>query len=210
MINLNVQFLSDAYIASVADSFLKENSVESIPVNIERIIEFNYRMDIVPIPGMLDLAETDGLCSSDCTKIYVDDFIYHKRYFRYRFTLAHELGHRVLHKCYFDKLRFSSVTQWISMIEQIDTWDCDKMEYQAYMFGGMILVPTEILRIEFKKQLRLIKSHIDQAKLNGIRREDYLPIMLDAIANELSPKFEVSRGVLSRRIRNDCLEQEIG
>lgn len=209
MINLNVKYLSNAYIASVADSVLKQNSLTSIPVNIERVIEFNYRMDIVPIPGLLDLAETDGVCSSDCTVIFVDDFIYHKRYFRYRFTLAHELGHRVLHKCYFDKLSFSSVTEWPSVIEQIDTWDRDKMEYQAYMFAGMVLVPTGILRVEFNKQLRLIKSHIEQAKLNGIRREDYLPTMLDAIANGLSPKFEVSRSVLSKRIVFECLQEEI-
>lgn len=59
MINLNVKFLDDDYIASVADSVLKQNSLTSIPVNIERVIEFNYQMDIVPIPGMRNLLDTD-------------------------------------------------------------------------------------------------------------------------------------------------------
>jgi Zn-dependent peptidase ImmA (M78 family) len=149
------------------------------------------------------------LCSSDCTSIFVDDFIYQKRYFRYRFTLAHELGHRVLHKSYFDKIKFSSVSEWPSVMARIDSWDRDKMEYQAYMFAGMVLVPKEILRVEFNKQLQLIKSHIEQAKLNGIRREDYLATMLDAIANGLSPKFEVSRSVLSKRIVFEQLQQDV-
>lgn len=210
MINLNVKFLTDAYIASVAESFLKQNSIKSIPVNIEDIIDLKYQINIVPMPGMLDLAETDGLCSSDCTEIYVDHFIYHKRPFRYRFTLAHELAHTILHKCYYDKMRFSSVTHWVSVIDQIDTWDRDKMEYQAYMFAGMILVPKEILRVEFSNQLPLlIQSHIEQAKLNGISREDYLPVMTDAIANKLSSKFEVSRSVLSKRIVFERLQEEI-
>jgi hypothetical protein len=42
MTNLNVQYLSNAYISSVADSFLSKNGITSIPVNIERVIEFNY------------------------------------------------------------------------------------------------------------------------------------------------------------------------
>ena len=56
---MNVKFLDDDYIASVADSVLKQNSLTSIPVNIERVIEFNYQMDIVPIPGMRNLLDTD-------------------------------------------------------------------------------------------------------------------------------------------------------
>jgi hypothetical protein len=72
MINLNVKFLSDDYIASVADSFLKQNSITSIPVDIERVVEFNYRMDIVPIPSLPDLAETDGICSSLLIRLHFD------------------------------------------------------------------------------------------------------------------------------------------
>ena len=57
MIKLNVPYLKDSDIASVADSFLKQNHVISIPVNIEYVIESRYRMDIVPTPGLLDLAD---------------------------------------------------------------------------------------------------------------------------------------------------------
>jgi Zn-dependent peptidase ImmA (M78 family) len=91
----------------------------------------------------------------------------------------------------------------------MDESDRSKMEYQAYMFAGMILVPKEILRAEFNKQLTLIQSHIEQAQSNGISREDYLPVMTDAIANVLSPKFEVSRSVLIKRIQFERFDQEI-
>ena len=209
MINLNVKYLSNAYIASVADSFLNENRLSSIPVDIERVIEFNYRMDIIPIPSLQMAYDIEGCSAYDFTAIYVDQYVYERIYNRYRFTLAHELGHKILHREYYNKLSFSRISDWANIVEQIDENDRSKMEYQAYMFAGMILVPKEILRVEFNKQLPLIQSHIEQAQLNGISREDYLPIMTDAIANKLSPKFEASRSVLNKRIVFERLQEEI-
>ena len=209
MINLNVQYLSNAYIASVADSFLRENGITSIPVNIEYIIESNYRMDIIPIPSLQTAYDIEGCSAYDFTAIFVDQHVYERIYNRYRFTLAHELGHKILHQEYYNKLNFSRISDWAEIVEQMDESDRSKMEYQAYMFAGMILVPKEILRVEFNKQLQLIQSHIDQAQLNGISREDYLPIMTDVIANGLSPKFEVSRSVLIKRIKFESFEHEI-
>lgn len=209
MISMNVGFLTNSKLVSIVDDFSKQNGLTSIPVNIEHVIEFNYRMDIVPTPGLKGLVDTDGYCSSDCTAIYVDEFIYKNRYFRYRFTLAHELAHRVLHKCYFSKLKFSSVSEWANVVEQIDPWDYSKMEYQANMFAGLALVPTEFLRVGFKEQLRILERHIETAQSNGISRDDYLPTVLYEIAYGLSPTFEVSRDVLSKRIKFESLEKSI-
>lgn len=209
MINLNVKYLSNAYISSVADSFLDQNSITSIPVNIERLIEFNYRMDIIPIPSLQTAYDIEGCSAYDFTKIYVDQYVYERVYNRYRFTLAHELGHKILHQEYYNKLNFSRISDWANIVEQMDESDRSKMEYQAYMFAGMILVPKKILRVEFNKQLPLIQSHIEQAQSNGISREDYIPVMTDAIANKLSPKFDVSRSVLTKRIEFERFDQEI-
>lgn len=209
MINLNVPYLSDAYIASVACSFLKENSLASIPINIERVIESNYRMDIVPLPGLQNAFDVVGFSSSDCTVIYVDDFVYKQRYFRYRFTLAHELGHKVIHHKYLSKLKFSSIAEWTKVIDQLDPWDYEKMEYQAYTFAGLVLVPPEFLKTEFNKQLHILEPQIEQAQSKGINRDDYVHTVLDGIAYGLSPIFKVSTDVLSRRIGFECLEQEI-
>jgi len=83
------------------------------------------------------------------------------------------------------------------------------MEYQAYTFAGQILVPPEFLRVEFNEQLRLREPQIEQARSNGLSRDDYVPTVLNGIAYGLSPRFEVSTEVLSKRIKFECLEQEI-
>jgi hypothetical protein len=111
MINLNVQYLSNAYIASAADSFLKENRLSSIPVDIERVIEFNYRMDIIPVPNLQTAYDIEGCSAYDFTAIYVDQYVYERIYNRYRFTLAHELGHKILHREYYSKLGFSRISE---------------------------------------------------------------------------------------------------
>ena len=209
MINLNVPYLNNAYIVSVADSFLKQNQLVSIPVNIEYVIESNYRMDIVPLPNLKMAFDIDGFSTSDFNAIYVDQFVYEQRYHRFRFTLAHELGHKVLHQEYLSKLKFSSIAEWKNVVNQLNPSDHSKMEYQAYMFAGMVLVPAKLLRVEFKEQLRLLETQIEQASSNGLSRDDYVPTVLNEIAYGLSSRFEVSIEVLSRRIEFECLEQEI-
>ena len=91
----------------------------------------------------------------------------------------------------------------------MDESDRSKMEYQAYMFAGMILVPKEILRVEFNKQLCLFESQLEQARSNGIGRDAYVHTLLDAIAHVLSRKFEVSTDVLGRRIEFERLQEDI-
>ena len=208
MIKLNVPYLNNEYIASVADSFLKNNQLISIPINIEYIIESNYRMDIIPIPSLKMVFDIDGFSTSDFNEIYVDQFVYEQRYHRFRFTLAHELGHKVMHQEYLSKLKFSSIAEWKNVVDQLDPSDYSKMEYQAYMFAGMVLVPAELLRVEFKEQLRLLETQIEQARSNGLSRDDYIPTVLNEIAYGLSSRFEVSIEVLSRRREFECLKQE--
>ena len=95
------------------------------------------------------------------------------------------------------------------MVDQLYPADHSKMEYQAYTFAGQILVPPEFLRVEFNEQLRLREPQIEQARSNGLSRDDYVPTVLNGIAYGLSPRFEVSTEVLSKRIKFECLEQEI-
>ncbi len=209
MINLNIPYLRNAEIAFEADKVRNVNNFTSIPVNIEGLIENSFQVDIVPIPDMQRNLDLEGASSPDLTTIYVDDFVYKRNLFRYRFTIAHELGHMVLHPEYFVKLEFSSIVEWTKVINEINPDDYARMEYQAYAFAGQLLVPTRFLRTEFESELDLCGSQIEMAKKSGFGRDQYMNSVLDAIAFKLSPKFEVSTDVLSRRIKAEPLEQEI-
>src|SRR3990172_7989294 len=96
---LNVPHLSYDALRRRAHDFLQTHHPKgTIPIPIEEIIEFNFQVDIVPVPGLQDAFEVDGFISSDLKTITVDAFIYDRRPGHYRFTLAHELAHAVLHR----------------------------------------------------------------------------------------------------------------
>ncbi len=105
-------------INSGAESFLNiYNSSGTIPVPIEEIIEFQLQIDIIPVPGLKDSFEKVGLdidafISSDFRSITVDKYIQEKISNRYRFTLAHEIGHMQLHRYLYTQFRFNDIGDW--------------------------------------------------------------------------------------------------
>lgn len=100
-----------------ADDFLRQyHPSYDIPVPIEEIVEFDFGIDIIPIPGLHQAFEIDGFTSSDLTSITVDEYVYLKRPNRYRFTLAHEIGHVVLHKELYSARNFNTIDGWKQFI----------------------------------------------------------------------------------------------
>ena len=92
---LGIQYLSYQQISQRAEEFLLTyHSSKELPVPVEEIVEFKLGVDIVPIPNLQKDFEIEGFTSSDLKAIYVDQFILSERPARYRFTLAHEIGHR--------------------------------------------------------------------------------------------------------------------
>lgn len=209
MINLDVRFLPYSEIVKIAEDFLRENKVNTIPVPIDDIIDINYGIDIIPTPGLLKLYETDGFITPDFSSIYVDDFVYEQRYFRYRFTLAHEIGHLKMHKCYLEQFPINSMNGWKQFIEEIDPDDHSKMEYQGYAFGGLVLVPRKELEIQFNKFLPDVMPLIDKAKRNGVSRENYLDYAKDKLTSMLAPIFQASTDTITRRIDYDSLMTKV-
>ena len=204
MITLDVEYLSYEQIAKIAEEFLNKNSVKSIPVPIEDIIDINYNIDIIPILELYTIGGVVGL--SECSSISVDEFIYNKRPYRYRFTLAHEMCHFIFHKEYHRKCKFNSITKWKDVYEEIDESDRSKLEFQGYAFGGLVLVPRHELITYVKKSLPKIKPLVQEAQKKGVEREHYLSYAKEELAAILSRVFEVSTEVLTRRIDYDKLE----
>lgn len=107
---ISVSYLSYGTINLAAENFLKTyHPANTIPIPIEEIIEFKLGIDIIPLHGLHQAFDTDGFISSDLKSISVDLFVYESRPGRYRFTLAHEIGHLVLHSELYKEIRFNKV-----------------------------------------------------------------------------------------------------
>jgi len=193
--SLNVPHLTYNQLRAAAEAFLKRyHSSRKIPVPIEQIIEFQMGLDIVPLPGLLEAYDVDGFTSSDLSEISVDQFVYEHRLSRYRFTLAHEVGHVVLHAELFKAHRFRGVEAWKRFLMGVSELDYNRLEWQAYSFGGLVLVPGDVLQQELKVAAK-------QVKAQGLSKEtDFAKaLMTDIVAT----RFGVSCEVIERRLTYD-------
>lgn len=205
MQDLNVQWLSNEKIEKAAWDFLVKNDVESdLPVDVELMVE-ELGFDIVPVPNLQRSVEVEGFCTSDFTRIYVDEGVMTSTPVRYRFTLAHELGHFVLHKEIYESIQLTSIDEWKNLQRALDENSYQRVEFQGYIFAGFLLVPEKHLESQFDKHLPKVNSLVTQAKTLGIPRVNYLENAVDSMAGFLGPIFNVSSEVMVRRINRSRL-----
>src|SRR5438477_274899 len=125
----SVQYLSDDEIRAEAERFLSEYHADgTIPIPIEEIIEFDLGIEIIPFRGLRDRFAIDGFLSNDLAAITVDEHIMSRNPGRYRFTLAREIGHFILHADYIRAMYPADAEQWKASIKGIPAQDYSRLE----------------------------------------------------------------------------------
>jgi len=180
---VNVPFLGNAKIKNRAESFRKRLWDSSIPVDIEKIIELKLKFNIIPSPGLEKFCDVDALIASDWQDIYVDyDRYLDERYDnRLRFSLAHEIGHFVLHKEIWSSFRIRNFRDYYKLIKDISPETYYRLEIQARKFAGFLLVPPEVLIKEKDKILRKVESGAVLKKIEKNKLNSYIAIPLSKI-----------------------------
>jgi hypothetical protein len=90
--------LTNDQIRQRAEEFLSDHHPGlGLPVPIEEIVEFSLEIEIRPVRRLRHRFEVDGFLSADLSLVVVDEDLMTRLPSRYCFTLAHEVGHRVLH-----------------------------------------------------------------------------------------------------------------
>ena len=202
MYKIKPRKLNFQYIREQAEKFRQEYVIptKKVPIPIIDIVEIQLKITPIPIPGLLRLIDVDGFLSNDLQSIYIDQSIYEDYRYenRLRFTYAHEVGHFILHKQEIQQCKFRNADEWISFREDMDEEDLFFFEQQAYEFAGRLLVPVDILTKEIssmKDKIDLFRSNFDHTNGDEMIKE--------AISRLICEKFNVSEGVISRRIRNE-------
>lgn len=190
--NIIVPFLDNGKIKEEADLFRKQIWGDSIPVDIERIIDLKLQLFIVPIPNFLNECNIDALISSDFKSISVDKNEYEdeRLHGRLNFSLAHEIGHFILHKKIYGNFGIKNQSDYYKLYEFLPQKQYAYLESQASKFANYFLVPREKLIEERAKQISKkgnpdwFKS-VDTKTLNSY------------IAIPLSKTFRVSEEVIT-------------
>jgi hypothetical protein len=185
---------------TIAEEFLsKFHPTRVVPLPIESIVEFDFSIDIVPMPGLHRGFDIDSMITNDLQEIRVEQSVFDSYPGRYRFSLAHELGHRILHQEVFSQIKFKTISEWKALMEEgISLKEYSFLETQANSFAGLILVPAAELRFSFGDAIKLAESQ-------GLSLSMDSDTTRDAIAFYISKEYEVSAEVIRRRLDYDKL-----
>jgi len=119
--NFVAPYLNNVTIGEKVEIFRKDFWNDNIPVEIEDIIELELKINVIPIPGFLKLANMDALITSDWKCVYVDrdEYLDDRRYNRLRFSLAHEIGHFVMHKEIYKNFGIENLEDYYKLYKDI-------------------------------------------------------------------------------------------
>ena len=114
-------YIPQTQVWKVADEFRSKFWKGELPVDVMAFVEFDLNLDIVPMSGLRQDADIDALLLDDWQTIIVDQGYYlDDRYQnRIRFSVAHELGHFVMHKEAFDQIPRASAEEWLAFVRDM-------------------------------------------------------------------------------------------
>lgn len=164
---------------------------------IEEIVEFDLRLDVVPLPNLYRDFQIESWLSHDTRSIFVDLRQCEEMETRYRFSLAHEVGHLLLHADLYRGSKLSSFGDWLAFHEGLDPVLRDSMEWQARSLAGRILVPVPPL-LERAQQL------LDRAG-NRLPSAVASEALFGAISIPLANVFKVHEEVVRIQLSGDRL-----
>lgn len=122
------------FVRQRADEFARPYSAPPIPV-LE--IAENNGVEVVFSDFGKHSDMVSGLCDFEARKIYVND---NESFGRKMFTIAHELGHWVLHRQWFE-----SDPDLYGVLPRVGAPDKNAFETEANVFAAEILVPKHLL-----------------------------------------------------------------
>jgi Zn-dependent peptidase ImmA (M78 family) len=200
-VTIAAPFLPYDKLREVAAEFLRRyHPTGTIPVPIAAIVEFDFRMEVIPVPGLLQSYQIDSSISNDLATIYVDEFVFKKRPTRYRFSLAHELSHKLIHAEIFQQVSFRTFAEWKDAMNSISIREYGWIESQAYSLAGLMLVPPNALAASYR-------TAQESGAAAGISLQEMDAGAAKIVAAAIGREFEVSGEVIRKRLGFDGICQ---
>jgi hypothetical protein len=180
------RFITDVELEKKTLGFLGQYQKDlKIPVPIEEIVELELGLEIIPLPRLWEDFRIDGFLNSTLNTITVAQFHLERNPNRYRFTLAHEVGHLVLHKEYIQSQRIENYKDWIKFYtDNVKLHSI--LETQANSFAGFLLMPSSHLESVYLEEKEILYEAYPESKsIDDFTLAPYL-------AKKLAGYFEVS------------------
>ena len=198
---VSIPWISERDLRKKAQGFLAAHDPANIlPVPIEWIAESDYKLDIVPVDGLLSVRGINGYVCADRNTLYVDKWVYERVETRYRFTIAHELAHLELHPEHYRQ--FKTPEDWIAFHRDLPEAELTSAEWQANTYAGLVLVPEASL-------LQVAKTCFDQVAAKVLATAPQFDLTSEAfwetVAFLVAQAFGVHQEAARIRIQRDAI-----
>jgi hypothetical protein len=200
---IKAPFFKKSEIQGEVDTFCAKYRIDQqqVPLDVELIVEADLRLELRPEANLFKKTEMDALLTSNRKTIMVDLDRFTKTNLqnRFRFTIAHEIGHYVLHEAMYKDVKFGSVDDWLDFFEDFPQIEYRKLEWHCDEFAGRLLIHRDLLRKKFEEA---------RAKLKGTEWEkvEQLPVyVVEAMATEIAKFFGVSEQPVLIRLESESI-----
>ena len=170
------------------------------PLDIEYLLEKELGLELIPVSALRQTTRVSAYLKADFSGIVIDaeEYIDERFTNRLRFSLAHEIGHFILHRDIFRAQRINSIDEYIEQIDELNEENWCGLEWQANQFAGFLLVPYHELEHRVDETLR----EIEKRNLAGFLLENGEEVS-SQVAPFLGRYFGVSAEVIERRLYDE-------
>lgn len=188
---------------SIVEEFRSTYPLElsDLPVDVLTVIEIHLRLDVIPFDNLFRKYSVDAAIVPDFSGIYVDKRSYQGLegtppwlFNRLRFSLAHELGHIIMHKELAPNGGFKSLEDFWAWMRTYNEQRYG-IEQQANEFAGRLLVPLDRLSSDFDTFSEKIKVPFPNFWTNSSLRNGFI--------ESLAQTYGLSEGVIAVRLERD-------
>ncbi len=203
--NVKCRYLTKNEIWLKADDLIRTHwDFGVVPVDVEYIVEAKVGLEIIPLPGLTESCSVDAYLKSDFTGIVIDNTKYNDERYdnRLRFSIAHELGHYILHGYLYQDngINIENPKEYYDFITHFPDKEYRSFEYQANQFAGRLLVPRQKLIEEVLN----ISNTLEENNLTHLLTDDP-DFILERTTPRLCKPFGVSEDVIKRRVEEENL-----
>jgi hypothetical protein len=137
-----IKYIPKEQLIGLSDGFLKKyHPAGELPIPIEDILEIKLKIKVIPLPDLMKNFGIDSFLCSDMARVGIDEKCYNTIN-RCRFSFAHEIAHFVLHKEFYALFDINNFEEYTVAINAISAEENKRMEQQAYIFAGYLLIPV--------------------------------------------------------------------
>jgi hypothetical protein len=145
--------------------------------------------------------DCDAFTFGDFTQIVIDQELYAESPGRYRFTLAHEVGHIVLHRKVLEQQSLRSVKEWAEFHKNKDKAEYREQEKQADSFAGFLLMPEKRFKAILQENLKLVEDVVNPCKGLGLEHDPIVDLAARPVARIVAKMFDVSFAAATNKVK---------